>query len=219
MKADDTQIVHLTEKMVRERMEGESTGHDWWHVDRVRRLALHIAGAERGADKLVVQLAALMHDISDWKFNGGDESAGPRLAEEWLHSQGADTSTVERVCMAMESVTFRGIGVSVVPSTLEGKIVQDADRLDAIGAIGIARAFAYGGRAGREIFNPSEKPQLHRSFEEYRKSRSNTINHFHEKLLLRDIMNTDTGRKLAQSRHDFMVEYLNRFSMEWDGKL
>lgn len=206
--------------MVRSRMEGENTGHDWWHVDRVRRLALDIAAAEHTADQLVVELAALMHDISDWKFNGGDDRAGPRMAAEWLHSQGADGPTIERVCRAIESVTFRGNGVRIVPSTLEGMIVQDADRLDAIGAIGIARAFAYGGRAGREIFNPAEEPRLHRSFEEYKKSKSSTINHFYEKLLLlKDIMNTETGRRLAQSRHDFIVEYLKRFRMEWEGKL
>ncbi len=213
-------IIRRTEEMVRSELLGESTGHDWWHIHRVRSNALHIAVSEGGADLFVVEAAALLHDISDWKFNGGDDSASSRKAAEWLKSLQVDGETINAVCSAIDEVTFKGSGVKTVPGTLEGRIVQDADRLDAIGAIGIARAFAYGGKKDREIYNPEVKPSLHNSFDEYRKSKSHTINHFHEKLLLlRDLMNTDTGRRMAAGRHDFMVEYLGRFQKEWEGIL
>jgi len=217
MKRD---VLDRTEEMVRNRLMGESSGHDWWHVHRVRNNAAKIASAEEGADSYVVELASLLHDISDWKFNGGDETASSRAAEEWLKDIGVAEQTIESVCIAINDVSFKGIGVSTVPSTMEGKIVQDADRLDAMGAIGVARAFAYGGKMGRVMYNPSEKPHMHRTFEEYRKNMGHTINHFYEKLLLlKDLMNTETARKMAMERHDFMLSYIARFKSEWDGTL
>ncbi len=212
--------IRQTADMVKDRLGGESTGHDWWHIERVRRNALRIGAEEQKADMFVVEISALLHDISDWKFNGGDEEASSREAVEWLKRLGVDANTMERVSRAIGEVSFKGRGVTTVPSTIEGKIVQDADRLDAMGAIGIARAFAFGGRMGREMYDPDEKPQLHETFEQYKKNRGNTINHFHEKLLLlRDLMNTDTARRMSAERHDFMLEFLDRFSREWEGRL
>ncbi len=212
--------IRQTADMVKDRLGGESSGHDWWHVERVRRNALRIGAEEKKADMFVVEISALLHDISDWKFNGGDEEASSREAVEWLKGLGVDANTMERVSSVIGEVSFKGRGVTTVPSTIEGKIVQDADRLDAMGAIGIARAFAFGGRMGREIYDPDEKPQLHETFEQYKKNRGNTINHFHEKLLLlRDLMNTDTARRMSAERHDFMLEFLDRFSREWEGSL
>ncbi len=213
------QVVERTEAMVKERLNGESSGHDWWHIERVRRNALSIAGAEGGADIFVVELAALLHDISDWKFNGGDDSASSREAGVWLKGLGVDEETVECVRTAIKDVSFKGSGVKIVPSSAEGRIVQDADRLDAIGAIGIARAFAYGGKMGRLMYDPSIGPNIHRTFEEYKSNRGHTINHFYEKLLLlKDMMNTDAARRMAEERHDFMLEYLDRFKSEWKGE-
>ena len=212
--------IRQTADMVKDRLGGESSGHDWWHIERVRRNALRIGAEEQKADMFVVEISALLHDISDWKFNGGDEEASSREAVEWLKGLGVDANTMERVSSVIGEVSFKGRGVTTVPSTIEGKIVQDADRLDAMGAIGIARAFAFGGRMGREIYDPDEKPQLHETFEQYKKNRGNTINHFHEKLLLlRDLMNTDTARRMSAERHDFMLEFLDRFSREWEGRL
>ena len=212
--------IRQTADMVKDRLGGESSGHDWWHIERVRRSALRIGADEQKADMFVVEISALLHDISDWKFNGGDEEAGSREAVEWLKGLGVDVNTMERVSRVIGEVSFKGRGVTTVPSTIEGKIVQDADRLDAMGAIGIARAFAFGGRMGREMYDPDEKPQLHETFEQYKRNRGNTINHFHEKLLLlRDLMNTDTARRMSAERHDFMLEFLDRFSKEWEGKL
>lgn len=212
-------IIKRTEAMVSERLEGNSSGHDWWHIDRVRRAAIEIARTEKGADMIVVELAALLHDISDWKFNGGDDKAGVGLAREWLISQRLGAGVVRAVCDAIADVTFKGKAVRTKPSSLEGCIVQDADRLDAIGAIGVARAFAYGGSTGRDMYIPGEGPREHPTFEDYRKDRGHTINHFHEKLLLlKDRLNTERGRKIAEGRHGFMLEFLDRFQMEWEGK-
>lgn len=171
---------------------------------------------EEGADLLVVELAALLHDIADWKFAGGDETAGPRAAREWLERLGVPTDVTNHVCAIIAQMSFKGAGVQSTMPTIEGKVVQDADRLDALGAIGIARAFAYGGHRGSPIHDPDLKPVLHTSFEHYKAGRGSTINHFHEKLLLlKDRMNTATGRRLARERHEFMVEFLQRFEREW----
>lgn len=216
---DRRRTIGLVEERVRERLSGESTGHDWWHIDRVRRTAMSIAEVTGNADTYAVELAALLHDVSDWKFNGGDEEASSRTAEEWLNELGVDAATIALVSSAISDVTFKGVGQARAPATVEGKIVQDADRLDAIGAIGIGRAFAYGGRMGREMHSPGEIPRQHATFEEYRRSRSSTINHFHEKLLhLRDLMNTARGREIAEGRHMFMLEFLDRFGLEWEGR-
>lgn len=209
-------IVARTEARVRELLAGDASGHDWWHIERVRRLALRLA-AEEGADPLIVELAALLHDVGDWKLSG-DPEAGPRHAREWLTEVGADPDIVQHVASIVAQVSFKGAGVATPMSTLAGSVVQDADRLDALGAIGIARAFAYGGSRGRPLHDPMQPPRLHTSFAEYRASAGGTLNHFREKLLLlRDRMNTTAGRRLAMERHAFMEDFVHRFLVEWDG--
>ncbi|HEX2190749.1 MAG TPA: HD domain-containing protein, partial [Longimicrobiaceae bacterium] len=211
------EALRRTEAYIRERMEGEGSGHDWWHVHRVRCTALRLAG-EEGADPFVVELAALLHDVADHKFHGGDESAGPRAARAWLEGLGVEREVVEHVCAIVAELSFRGAGVPTPMSTREGAVVQDADRLDAIGAIGVARTFAYGGTRGRPLHDPEARPEAHASFEAYKASRGPTVNHFHEKLLLlRDRMNTAAARRAAEGRHRFMEEFLERFHREWDG--
>ncbi len=211
-------IIDETRRHVESRLEGDGSGHDWWHCYRVWQLARTIADAE-GADRTVVELGALLHDIADWKFHGGDESAGPREARAFLEQHAAEPDTVDSVCEIIATVSYKGAGVPTPMRTLEGQVVQDADRLDAIGAMGIARAFAYGGNRDRLMYHPDEPPVMHQSFEEYKKNKGHTINHFYEKLLLlKDRMNTATGRSLAESRHRFMEAYLQQFFEEWDGK-
>ena len=212
------QVIVNTIEFVRKELEGEGSGHDWWHIHRVWKNALHIASGEE-CDLFVVQLAALLHDIADYKFHGGDDSVGPRVAREWLESQNVSEEIISHVCSIIKGASFKGAGVDSGMSSIEGKIVQDADRLDAIGAIGIARTFAYGGNKNREMYNPSVKPEKHNSFEEYKGNSSPTINHFYEKLLLlKDLMNTKTAKRIAADRHAYMEEYLDRFYAEWDGK-
>jgi uncharacterized protein len=162
------EIIVKTAAHVRELFASDSSGHDWWHIDRVWRTALTIAQRE-GADLVVVQLAALLHDIADWKFHDGDDKIGPRLAADWLAGLGVDAATIDHVSEIIRGVTFKGAGVATPMRTLEGSVVQDADRLDAIGAIGIARAFAYGGHAGRAMYDPETRPKEHASFAAYKK--------------------------------------------------
>ena len=165
-----------------------------------------------------MELAALLHDIADWKFNDGDESAGPRQAAAWLNKNGVDPGLVDEVCEIISTLSYKGAGVATPMRTIEGKIVQDADRLDAIGAVGIARTFAYGGYKNRLMYHPEEAPVMHESFEHYKNNKGHTINHFHEKLLLlKDRMNTESAKNLAEQRHLFMENYLDRFHKEWDG--
>ncbi len=212
-------VVSSTLKHVRKLMYGEGSGHDWWHVYRVWKTSIVIARRENGADLFVVQLAALLHDIADWKFNDGDEKAGGRGAREWLKKKKVDERTIDEVCYIIDNSPFKGAGTKDNLSTLEGRIVQDADRLDALGAIGIARTFAYGGSKSRQIYDPNEKPKYNKDFEAYKKSKPTTINHFHEKLfLLKERMNTRTGRRMALKRDKFMQIYLKKFLNEWDGK-
>ncbi|HTK04543.1 MAG TPA: HD domain-containing protein [Candidatus Eisenbacteria bacterium] len=214
---DNTKIIDEVAAEVRRRLEGEGSGHDWWHVHRVRNLAKRLA-AEEGADPYVAELAALLHDIADWKFHGGDDTAGPNASRQVLEGLGADAATVAHVCDIVATISFKGAGVSIPMKTLEGKVVQDADRLEALGAIGIARAFAYGGYKQRQMHVPGLAPVMHATAEEYKKSEGTTINHFHEKLLLlKDRMNTSAGRRLAEERHRFMEDYLARFDREWEG--
>lgn len=216
MKAEDI-LVANTVQFVKKRLQNEFSGHDWWHIYRVWKMALYIAVRE-GADKYVAQVAALLHDISDWKFtdlqNPSDEI---RL---WLESQKAPDKLIRHVKLITDYVSYQGANVPDRIRTLEGKIVQDADRLDAIGAIGIARAFAYGAFKGREMYNPDVKPVLHNSFEEYRHSQSTTINHFYEKLLLlKDRMHTSTARQIATERHKYLEVYIKKFLKEWNGDI
>lgn len=197
---------------------GEGSGHDWAHIRRVWLMARRLAVAQPGADTQVTELAALLHDIADWKFHDGDYEAGPRAAREWLLSQGTAEEVIQRVETVIREVSFKGLGVATPVSSLEAALVQDADRLDAIGAIGIARAFAYGGHKGRPLHDAAVPPVAHDSFASYQKNTAPTLNHFYEKLLhLKDRLNTEAARAVAVERHAFMEAYVARFLAEWDG--
>jgi uncharacterized protein len=210
-------IIEKTRLYVEKEMAGDSSGHDWWHIYRVWSIAKKIAQKEN-ADQMIVELAALLHDIADWKFNDGDESAGPEQAAYWLNTNDAEPELIDSVCEIISTLSYKGANVATPMRTIEGKIVQDADRLDAIGAVGIARTFAYGGNKNRLIYHPDEVPVMHESFEHYKNNKGHTINHFHEKLLLlKDRMNTQSAKKIAKQRHLFMKKYLDRFYKEWNG--
>jgi uncharacterized protein len=210
------QLIKKTEEYVKKTMLGESTGHDWWHVYRVLKTARLIAKKEK-ADMFIVELAALLHDLDDWKFckNNSDE---PIKAIEWLEKNKVPEKDASHIIGIIKNMSFKGGTVKAIIATIEGKAIQDADRLDALGAIGIARTFATGSRLGREIYNPSIRPIKYQNFTQMKKSKSTSINHFYEKnLLLKDLMNTKTGKKIAKKRHHFMEEYLAEFYKEWDG--
>lgn len=211
-------ILSKTEEFVRQKLEGDGTGHDWWHIHRVRNIALRL-GNEENADLFVVELAALLHDIADHKFHDGNEEIGPATAHNWLVELEVEQTVIVHVCDIIRDVSFKGSEVETPMKTIEGKVVQDADRLDALGAIGIARAFAYGGHKNRKLYDPDISPEQHRSFEAYKKTTGPTINHFYEKLfLLKGRMNTESARKLAEQRDRFMHDFVDRFLLEWDGK-
>ena len=211
-------IIDRTQSYVREKMLGEGSGHDWWHVYRVRTTALAIARQE-AADQYIVELGALLHDIADYKFHDGDASIGPATAAVWLSGLDADAADIDHVCQIIRDISYKGAGHVSKMKTLEGEVVQDADRLDAIGAVGIARVFAYGGHKNRQIYDPGIAPTLHQSAEEYLKDEGASINHFYEKLLrLKDEMNTETGRVVAASRHQILLDYLEQFYAEWEGE-
>jgi len=204
---------------VRKKLEGESSGHDWWHVYRVWKMASRIGKKEK-ANMLVVELAALLHDISDWKFNNGDDTVGPKIAAKLLKKYHVGQNVINHITEIMLTMSYKGAKVKTPMRTLEGKIVQDSDRLDAIGAIGIGRTFAYGGHANLQMHEPGKKIVMHTSKEQYFKNPTSTINHFYEKLLLlKDRMNTKTAKQLAKGRHEFMKKFLDRFYKEWEGKL
>lgn len=210
------EIIAKTEDYVKSTLQGDSSGHDWWHIRRVRNLAMLI-GREENADLFVVELSALLHDIADQKFCGGNEEIGPKTARAWLEKQDIAKEIISHVCDIIKDISFKGANVATLMQTLEGKVVQDADRLDALGAIGISRVFAYVGAKGSEIYNPDIPVKMHSSFAEY-KQKSTAINHFYEKLLLlKDRMNTETAKKIAEKRHKVMEEYLKQFFLEWDG--
>ena len=211
----NSSLVDRVAHHIQAKFAGEGSGHDWHHINRVRRLAKQIAAAER-ANQGVAELAALVHDIADWKFHDGDDSVGPREAERLLREEGAEPDVIAQVVDIVATISFKGAGVHTAMRTLEGKCVQDADRLDAIGAIGIARCFAYGGHAGRLMYDPNEPPVMHATAEAYKASKGHSLNHFYEKLfLLKERMNTPTGLVLAEERHQFMEEYVRRFLDEW----
>ncbi len=204
-------IIDSTISFVRKTLENAEGGHDWWHVHRVWTNAKRIAQTEE-CDLLVVELAALLHDIADSKFHNGDEEIGPAIAGEFLRSISIDTATIEHVQQIIRHISFKSGFDKAAFSSKELDIVQDADRLDAMGAIGIARTFSYGGFKGREIYNPEIPPNLNMTKEEYKSSAAPSINHFYEKLLLlKDKMNTSTGKQLAEQRHNFMELYLKQF--------
>ena len=211
-------IIEDTILYVKKTLKNAEGGHDWWHIYRVWTLAKLIAKTEN-VDKFVVELGALLHDIADSKFNNGDETLGPKLAKEFLKTQNIDKSTIKHVILIMENISFKGGKEKQKFNSPELDVIQDADRLDAIGAIGIARTFNYGGFKNREIYNPEIPPNLEMSKEEYKSSTAPTINHFYEKLLLlKDRMNTNTGMNIAEERHKFMEEYLRQFYKEWNGE-
>lgn len=215
---EQVQIIRRTAGHVRQVLAADSSGHDWFHIERVWTMAKKLAEAE-GADLFVVELAALLHDIADWKFHGGDETAGPRAADAWMASLAVEPAIRAHVCDIIAHLSFKGAKVTGGMDTLEGQVVQDADRLDAIGAIGIARAFAYGGHAGRGLHDPSVPPVLHESFAAYKKNNGPTLNHFYEKLLLlKDRLNTPSAKRVAQERHEFMQSFVDRFLREWSGE-
>ena len=214
---DNADIITKTTLFVQDTLKSAEGGHDWWHIYRVWNNAKLIAQKEK-AHLLTIELAALLHDIADSKFHNGDEEIGPRIAGEYLRSINIDEDIVIHVQQIIRHMSFKSSFDEVIFTSKELQIVQDADRLDAIGAIGIARAFNYGGFKGREIYNPQIKPDLNLSKDAYKNSTAPTINHFYEKLLLlKDKMNTQTGKAIAQQRHQFMEQYLEQFYIEWDG--
>lgn len=200
---------------VRARFLAEPSGHDWHHIARVWRLARELATAE-GADPEVTELGALLHDIADWKFHGGDDGAGPRAAAQLLDGLGAAPALRDAVVEIVATVSFKGAGVATPMRTVEGRCVQDADRLDALGAIGIARCFAYGGHVGRPLHDPDVAPVLHASADAYKAAQGTSLNHFYEKLLLlQDRMTTASGRRLAAARHRTVAAFVRAFLDEW----
>jgi len=215
---DKEQILQKTQQYVRETLEGEASGHDWWHIHRVRQLAKNI-GEKEGADMFVVEVAALLHDIADFKFHGGDTTVGPRVAGEWLQTLNVDEEVINHVKDIILNLSYKGAKVENKIKTKEGFVVQDADRLDAIGAVGVARTFAYGGHKGYPMHDPNIKVKIHESFEEYKNHKGTIINHFYEKLLLlKDKLNTEAAKQIAEERHKYMEDFLDRFYQEWDGK-
>lgn len=212
------QIVQSVADYVKDRQLGESNGHDWWHTYRVSETAKYLAKQEK-ADLFIVELAALLHDIADWKFTNGDDKASSKVAVELLSEFGVDDKSIEHICHIVDNISFKGESQENKISTLEGMVVQDADRLDALGAIGVARTFAYGGSDNREIYNPEIKHQEKMDFDKYKNNKSSSINHFYEKLLLlKDLINTKSAKEIADERHQFMLKYLEEFYKEWDAK-
>ena len=211
-------LIDTTIHFVKQQLENAEGGHDWFHIERVYKNALLIAKEEE-CDLTVVQLGALLHDIADSKFHDGDETVGPRTARAFLESQQVAEATIQHVIHIIENISFKGGNFEKKFHSKELEIVQDADRLDAIGAIGIARCFNYGGFKNRALYNPAIPPKMNMSKEEYKKNESPTLNHFYEKLLLlKDKMNTATGQKIAEARHQYMENFLSQFYAEWEGE-
>ncbi len=209
----EIQMVTETENYVKSIFANEGSGHDWWHIHRVRNLALKIAEIE-GGTRFIIEMAALLHDVDDWKINDDMQTS---KVKTWLEKMNVGGTEAEQILEIIDQVSFKGAGVETVATSTEAKIVQDADRLDAIGAIGIARTFAYGGSKGRPIYLPEIKPEQHDDFESYKKTTAPTINHFYEKLLLlRNRLNTKTAIGIAENRHIFMEQFLEQFYREWN---
>ena len=212
---DKIKIIAETQNFVCQTLKDAEGGHDWFHIERVLKNAREIAAGE-DVDLFVVELGALLHDIADYKFHEGDEAAGPRIAREFLKEKQVPEEVIKHVENIITWISFKGGNEEQIFHSPELKVIQDADRLDALGAIGIARTFNYGGFKNRKIFDPEIKPNLNMSKEEYKNSNAPTINHFYEKLLLlKDRMNTKTGKKLARERHEFMEQFLSEFYKEW----
>lgn len=218
MKHSSETLINNTIKFVKKELENAEGGHDWFHIERVYKNAMLISETEK-VDNLIVALGALLHDIADSKFYDGDETIGPKKAMDFLTSEGVSEEIIEHVVQIIKNISFKGGNKEQVFHSKELAVVQDADRLDAIGAIGIARTFNYGGFKNRKLYNPEIKPNLEMSPAEYKASTAPTINHFYEKLLLlKDKMNTETGKRIAADRHKFMETFLKQFYAEWEGK-
>lgn len=212
------EIIQNTISFVKNELKNAEGGHDWFHIERVYKNSILISEGEN-VDKTVVALGALLHDIADSKFHNGDETVGPKKASEFLKTQKVAEDIVEHVVKIIENISFSGGNKTQSFTSKELDVVQDADRLDAIGAIGIARTFNYGGFINRKLYDPEIKPDLNMTPAEYKASNAPTLNHFYEKLLLiKDRMNTDTGRQIAEERHMFMETFLEQFYSEWNGE-
>lgn len=209
-------LIENTVKFVKEKLEGAEAGHDWFHIERVWKLSKKIAETEN-CNQEVVELAALLHDIADPKFHNGDETLALKVSREFLEGQQASEEVIGQVLFIIKNISFKNRGDVPQDLPIELKIVQDADRVDAIGAIGVARTFNFGGFKNNPMYDPNVKPKLNMSKEEYKKSNGTTINHFYEKLLLlKDLMNTEKGKEIAAERHDFMLNFLDQFYKEWN---
>ena len=211
-------LIDKTILFVKEKLENAEGGHDWFHIERVYKNAVLISKNEV-CDVTIVKLGALLHDIADSKFHDGDETVGPRVAREFLESENVDEEIIAHVVNIIENISYKGGNFEKKFSSIELDVVQDADRLDAIGAIGIARTFNYGGFKNRALYDPNIAPISSMTKEEYKKNDSPTLNHFYEKLLLlKDKMNTETGKQIAQERHQYMQGFLSQFYAEWEGE-
>ncbi len=214
----DPDLISKTISFVKEKLVNAEGGHDWFHIERVFKNSVLISKKE-DCDGTVVKLGALLHDIADSKFHDGDESIGPRIAREFLESENVEEETISHVVNIIENISYKGGNFEKKFSSIELDVVQDADRLDAIGAIGIARAFNYGGFKNRALYDPKIDPNSSMTKEEYKKNDAPTLNHFYEKLLLlKDKMNTETGKQIAQERHRYMEGFLAQFYAEWEGE-
>ena len=211
---NEPEIINRTEKFIASEFGTDGSGHDWFHIDRVRRMAIRI-GTQEKCDLFIVEMAALLHDLDDWKLESSRQNIVSK-SEECLTEMEVEPEVSSQILRIIDEVSFQGAGIKTPVSSVEAAVVQDADRLDAMGAIGIARTFSYGGHKNRLIYDPSVHAEMHSSFQEYKRSTAPTINHFYEKLLLlKERMNTETAREIANGRHQFMEEYLAQFHDEW----
>ena len=212
-------LIENTVDFVKEKLDGAEAGHDWFHMERVWKLSKKIAEKEK-CNMEVVELSALLHDIADPKFHNGDETIALKVSREFLEKENAAAEIIEKVLFIIKNISFKNRNEAPENLPIELKIVQDADRLDAIGAIGIARTFNFGGFKNNLMYHPDIQPKLNMTKEEYKKNNGTTINHFYEKLLLlKDLMNTETAKKIASERHDLMLNFLDEFSKEWNVNL
>lgn len=218
MKSPRQNIINNIEYFVKQKLKNDATGHDWWHIKRVRDLAIKLGKIE-GADLFIVEIASLLHDLDDYKLTGIKNLTEPVQARSFLEKLKVEQTVIQEVCDIINQMSYKGSKVETKMTTLEGMVVQDADRLDAMGAIGIARTFAYGGAKGRKIFDPQISPKVYKSFKSYQANSSPTINHFYEKLLLlKDLMNTEAAKQIAIKRHEILKNFLDEFYAEWEGK-
>jgi uncharacterized protein len=213
---EKAEIIKRTADFVQEMLEKEGTGHDWKHAERVWKTAKHLAQQE-GADFFICEIAALLHDVADWKLNNGDEKAGLKKVEDWLVLNAVEKAEIEKILYVIDNMSYSKETTGTKLESLEGFVVQDADRLDTLGAIGIARTFIYGAKHNRALYDPQIKPRTFDDFEEYKKYITTSINHFYEKiLLLKDLMKTKEGKRIAQQRHEFVEKFLQQFLKEWN---